>query len=170
MQDNDKQHFLGLELGQGNNAGWNKKSTFLFVILFQTIIMTMIISNNEKASSHLFFVVVIDIVNKEKNFGTIFELQSEKETKIIIQYWLQILEMKLGWINEFDKIIVIFFSRRKGCYFVLRWQYNVNSGNGLQMLTGYLDLIWDINFLFDGQTIVSYSHDKNHSFMERTGK
>ncbi|ETN98491.1 hypothetical protein RFI_39004, partial [Reticulomyxa filosa] len=31
---------------------------------------------------------------------------SKKETKFIIQYWIQTSKIKLGWIDDFDKIIL----------------------------------------------------------------
>ncbi|ETO33153.1 WD-repeat protein [Reticulomyxa filosa] len=32
--------------------------------------------------------------------------KEEEEIELIIQYWIRILNVKLGWINEFDKIVV----------------------------------------------------------------
>ncbi|ETO36035.1 hypothetical protein RFI_01027 [Reticulomyxa filosa] len=32
--------------------------------------------------------------------------QSNNEIRLIIQYWIQILKIKLGWIDSFDKIII----------------------------------------------------------------
>ncbi|ETO31829.1 G-protein beta WD-40 repeats containing protein [Reticulomyxa filosa] len=37
---------------------------------------------------------------------TSIQLSEKEETQIIIQYWIRILKIKLGWIHEFDKLVV----------------------------------------------------------------
>ncbi|ETN97317.1 hypothetical protein RFI_40214, partial [Reticulomyxa filosa] len=34
------------------------------------------------------------------------QLEQEEEIQIVIQYWIRILNIKLGWIHNFDKLVV----------------------------------------------------------------
>ncbi|ETO33205.1 hypothetical protein RFI_03902, partial [Reticulomyxa filosa] len=39
-----------------------------------------------------------------------FQKSEEERIQVIIQHWIRILEIKLGWINELDKLVVNYIS------------------------------------------------------------
>ncbi|ETO30016.1 hypothetical protein RFI_07107 [Reticulomyxa filosa] len=41
--------------------------------------------------------------NEKQSFRSV--LSEEEETQIIIQYWTRILKIKLGWIQDFNKLV-----------------------------------------------------------------
>ncbi|ETO15679.1 WD repeat-containing protein [Reticulomyxa filosa] len=64
--------------------------------------------------------------------------------KLIIQHWNRILKIKLGWINDFNKIVIKY----------------VRDFELLMLLKGHYDIVSSIRFSADGHKIVSASFDK----------
>ncbi|ETO16699.1 WD repeat-containing protein [Reticulomyxa filosa] len=80
--------------------------------------------------------------NANKKRMTISQLV-QNEVKLIIQNWIRILNVKLGWINDFDKVVVEYTK-----YFQL-----------LKVLKWHHDAITNIRFSADCSKIVSTSYD-----------
>ncbi|ETO34591.1 WD-40 repeat-containing protein [Reticulomyxa filosa] len=84
--------------------------------------------------------------------------RSEKEEiKEIIKYWIRISDIKLGWINEFDKIIVNYVM-----FFFFMLDTFCSSYKLLSTFTGHTEIVWSIDYsIFDiNQFICSGSNDK----------
>ncbi|ETO05897.1 WD repeat-containing protein [Reticulomyxa filosa] len=109
---------------------------------------------------------------------------SKNEVKIIIEHWIRILTIKLGWINDFNKIIIKYVS---GFQLLMVLQahntvksvsfsadnrnivsasydntvriWDVISGKQLQVLRGHTDRVFTAKFSPDGHNVVSCSKD-----------
>ncbi|ETO12210.1 hypothetical protein RFI_25165 [Reticulomyxa filosa] len=46
----------------------------------------------------------------DKNWVLQLKQSKEEETQIIIHHWIRTLNIKLGWINEFNKLVVNYVS------------------------------------------------------------
>ncbi|ETO08508.1 WD-40 repeat protein [Reticulomyxa filosa] len=111
-------------------------------------------------SSKLFLhhrLLVISSVNK--NRMTAPELL-EKVIKVIVQNWIRDLNVKLGWINDFDEIIVKYvilfvFLNRNWKYLLILIKYF----QLLNVLQGHTSTVTRVRFSFDGRKIVSSSGD-----------
>ncbi|ETO11718.1 WD repeat-containing protein [Reticulomyxa filosa] len=68
---------------------------------------------------------------------------SKNELKLVIQYWIRILKIKLGWINEFNKIIIRY----------------IRGFELLMVLQAHDDTVSSVGFSADGRKIVSASYD-----------
>ncbi|ETO35123.1 WD-40 repeat protein [Reticulomyxa filosa] len=105
--------------------------------------------------------------------------------KFVIQHWIRILKIKLGWINDFDKIVInyvkgyellmVLQGHRKSVssvrfsadgHKIISASYDhtvriwdVLSGKQLQIFTGHTAFVFTARFLPDGYTIVSCSGD-----------
>ncbi|ETO15612.1 WD-40 repeat protein [Reticulomyxa filosa] len=80
----------------------------------------------------------------------------EKEIQIIIRHWIRILKIKLGWINDFDKLVVNY----------TRTVFIFDTFSSLSKLintfTGHTNYVWSIDYstFDDCHFICSGSHDK----------
>ncbi|ETO25763.1 G-protein beta WD-40 repeats containing protein [Reticulomyxa filosa] len=83
------------------------------------------------------------------------KLVSEEEIQLIIQYWIRILEIKLGWVQDFDRIVVKYATN-------FTFEEFRSSSKLLKTFTGHTDYVNSIDFFtFDnGQFICSGSDDK----------
>ncbi|ETO07918.1 WD-40 repeat protein [Reticulomyxa filosa] len=74
-------------------------------------------------------------------------LSIEEEIKVIIKYWVRILNIKLGWIQDFDRIIVKYVEH---IYFITNSKYLFiifcPSFKLLKTFTGHTDWIGGIEF------------------------
>ncbi|ETO05855.1 WD-40 repeat-containing protein [Reticulomyxa filosa] len=107
--------------------------------------------DNEKKFKRIFFSSCI--VNKK--------LKSKKEEiQIIIQYWIRRLKIKLGWIKDFDKLIVNYVS--PFVYTVFIFDTFRSSFKFLNTFTGHTTIVRSLDYLaFDGgQFICSGSSDR----------
>ncbi|ETO25084.1 WD repeat-containing protein [Reticulomyxa filosa] len=113
-------------------------------------------------------------------------MQTKNEIKFIIQHWIRILKIRLGWIDDFNKIITKYV-RGFESLMILRGHDNtvnsvqfsadsckivsasydctvriwdVVSGKQLQIFIGHTDRVFSARFSPDGNTIVSCSGDK----------
>ncbi|ETO31961.1 WD-40 repeat-containing protein [Reticulomyxa filosa] len=82
--------------------------------------------------------------------------QLEEDVKIIIQHWTRMLKIKLGWINDFDKIIINYTIS----IFIL--DIFRLSSKLLKTFSGHTNFVWSIDYSnFDcNQVIYSGSEDK----------
>ncbi|ETO33314.1 WD-40 repeat protein, partial [Reticulomyxa filosa] len=80
----------------------------------------------------------------------------EEEIQIIIQHWVRLSQIKLGWINDFDKIIANYKA-----VFIMFETFR-SSSKLLSIFTGHTDYVWGIDYsIFDDrQFICSGSSDK----------
>ncbi|ETO30893.1 F-box and wd40 domain protein [Reticulomyxa filosa] len=105
------------------------------------------------------------------SFILMFEKTSEEEEiQIIIQYWIRILEIKLGWINDFDKLVVKYVSFCF-CFYdkyffaaatVFMLDMFRSSSKLLNTFDGHTSSVWSIDYsTFDNSYLLcSGSHDK----------
>ncbi|ETO35197.1 WD repeat-containing protein, partial [Reticulomyxa filosa] len=70
-------------------------------------------------------------------------IQPKNETKFVIQHWFRILKIRLGWINDFNKIIIKY----------------VRGFELLTILRGHGNTVNSARFSADGRKIVSASYD-----------
>ncbi|ETO19228.1 WD-40 repeat protein [Reticulomyxa filosa] len=69
---------------------------------------------------------------------------SKNEIKVAIQYWIRILKIKLGWINDFNKITIKY----------------IKGFQLLAVLQAHDNIVSSVIFSADGRKIVSASHDR----------
>ncbi|ETO05497.1 WD repeat-containing protein, partial [Reticulomyxa filosa] len=110
---------------------------------------------------------------------------STSEMKFITQYWIRILKIKLGWINDFNKIVINYV---KGYQLLMVLQghdkavigvrfsedgrkivsasydhtvriWDAESGKQLQIFRGHTDSVFTARFSSDGRAVVSCSDD-----------
>ncbi|ETN97388.1 G-protein beta WD-40 repeats containing protein, partial [Reticulomyxa filosa] len=93
---------------------------------------------------------------KQKNELKLINESVLKDSQIIIQHWIRILNIKLGWIKDFDKLVVNYVST------VVTFEKFRSSSNLLNTFTGHTNWAWSIDYsIFDcSQLICSGSHDK----------
>ncbi|ETN98993.1 WD-40 repeat protein, partial [Reticulomyxa filosa] len=102
-----------------------------------------------------FFILVkkefIDFERKKNVNATIIEEEIQK----IIQQWIRTLKIKLGWIQDFDKLIIKYVTN----YFM--FEIFRSSSKLLNTLTGHTRCVWSIDYsAFDNnQFICSGSSD-----------
>ncbi|ETO31580.1 Serine/Threonine protein kinase [Reticulomyxa filosa] len=82
--------------------------------------------------------------------------EREEEIQLIIQYWIRILKIKLGWIHNFDKLVVNYTS---AIFMLITFH---SSSKLLKTLTGHTDRINSIDYssFDDNQLLCSGSDDK----------
>ncbi|ETO31669.1 WD-40 repeat protein [Reticulomyxa filosa] len=85
-----------------------------------------------------------------------------KEARLIIQNWIRISNIKIGWINEFDEIVfspdgskIVSSSKDK---IVRIW--DIASRKQIQSCEGHTNYVYGVAFSPDGYTIVSCSWDE----------
>ncbi|ETO01521.1 WD-40 repeat-containing protein, partial [Reticulomyxa filosa] len=80
----------------------------------------------------------------------------EEEIKVITKYWIRTLNIKLGWIQDFDKLVVNYAST------VFMFDTFRSSSKLINTFTGHTDIVWSIDYstFGDCQFICSGSADK----------
>ncbi|ETO31733.1 G-protein beta WD-40 repeats containing protein [Reticulomyxa filosa] len=130
----------------------DEKQMVLRRLLFPTETLKLeIIATFCKVIYFMFFFLCVSFKNTEHKGVA---LQSKREVGIIIQNWLRILSVKLGWIHDFDKLVtkyvkLLILSLFSAKYFTL-----------LQILRGHDDEITSLVFSRDGRNFASASGDK----------
>ncbi|ETO07931.1 hypothetical protein RFI_29459 [Reticulomyxa filosa] len=121
--------------------------------------------NNEKQTS-----TQLTLVNFV-SFQKLLE-KKEEEIKVIIQHWIRILNVKVGWIHDFDKFVVnyvmficVSFNMFKFLFaFIIFFMLDTfrSSSKLMNTLTGHTDIVWGIDYLTvdSNQLICSVSNDK----------
>ncbi|ETO06131.1 WD-repeat protein [Reticulomyxa filosa] len=67
--------------------------------------------------------------------------QSKKEkTQLIIQHWIRILNIKLGWIHDFDKLVANYIAT----VFIL--DTFISSSKLIKTFCGHIDNVWSIDY------------------------
>ncbi|ETO12264.1 ribosome assembly protein 4 (RSA4), partial [Reticulomyxa filosa] len=84
----------------------------------------------------------------------------EEEIQIIIHHWIRTLNIQLGWIKDFDKLVVNYVSSF-ACN-VFMFDTFRSSSKLINILTGHTDIVWSIDYstFDDYQLICSGSRDK----------
>ncbi|ETO07558.1 G-protein beta WD-40 repeats containing protein, partial [Reticulomyxa filosa] len=79
----------------------------------------------------------------------------EKEIQTIIKHWIRTLNIKFGWINDFDKFVAKYATN----FFIFEEFYL--SSKLLNTLTKHIDVVWSIDYstFNDNQFICSGSKD-----------
>ncbi|ETO34772.1 WD-40 repeat protein, partial [Reticulomyxa filosa] len=80
----------------------------------------------------------------------------EEKIQVIVRHWIRILKIKLGWINEFDKLVVNYMST------VFMFDTFCSSSKLLNTFTGHTEAVWSIDYskFDDCEFICSGSSDK----------
>ncbi|ETO36630.1 G-protein beta WD-40 repeats containing protein [Reticulomyxa filosa] len=79
--------------------------------------------------------------------------------KVIIQYWIQEVNIKLGWINNFDKIVAKYVNKVTLYSSSSTFNLQVVGFTLLKILKGHENVIRSVKFSPDGSNIVSSSRD-----------
>ncbi|ETN98589.1 WD-40 repeat-containing protein, partial [Reticulomyxa filosa] len=87
---------------------------------------------------------------------------SEEDIPLIIQNWNRTLNIKLGWINDFDKLIIKYVMFV--CFIITIFIFNhfQSSSKLLNTFTGHTGYVWNIDYstFNDDQFICSASSDE----------
>ncbi|ETO11916.1 hypothetical protein RFI_25460 [Reticulomyxa filosa] len=80
----------------------------------------------------------------------------EEETQIIIHHWVRTLNIKLGWIKDFDKLVVNY------AYTIFMFDAFCSSAKLINVLTGHTNAVYSIDYstFDDCQFICSGSYDQ----------
>ncbi|ETO13239.1 mycorrhiza-induced NACHT/WD-repeat protein [Reticulomyxa filosa] len=83
----------------------------------------------------------------------------EEDTQIIIRYWIRILNIKLGWINDFDKCVVNYVMFASAVFILDTF---CSSSKLLNTFIGHTSAVWSIDYstFGDDQFICSGSTDE----------
>ncbi|ETO34688.1 hypothetical protein RFI_02403, partial [Reticulomyxa filosa] len=86
----------------------------------------------------------------------LFFYSKEEEIQIIIHHWIRTLNIKLGWIKDFDKLVINYAS------IVFMFEVFRSSSKLINTFTGHTNNVWSIDYstLGDCQLICSGSADK----------
>ncbi|ETO36438.1 hypothetical protein RFI_00624 [Reticulomyxa filosa] len=116
----------------------------------------MITHNSKKQTSTQSSLVSFITFFKVVVIRIFFVAYEKKETQLIIRHWIRILKIKLGWINEFDKLVVNYATT----FFML--DTFCSSSKVFKIFTGHTDFVNSIDyFTLDGdQLLCSGSDDK----------
>ncbi|ETO00811.1 hypothetical protein RFI_36628, partial [Reticulomyxa filosa] len=139
-----------------------KKFKHLFILnhLTKGVAKMTTVGNEKQLLLFIVFTVCID--------------QSEEEIQLIIQHWIRILKIKLGWIQDFDKLVVnyvmfyfVFFIQCSNIYLLLFIDYfafddsqficsgsvdktvriwNVETNKQIQSFNEHLSAVYSVKF------------------------
>ncbi|ETO12211.1 F-box and wd40 domain protein, partial [Reticulomyxa filosa] len=89
------------------------------------------------------------------SFITSFQ-KSEEKVQVIVQHWVRISKIKLGWIHEFDKFVANYLSTAP-TFDTFR-----SSSKLINTFTGHTRVVWSIDYsTFDDRPFIcSGSYDK----------
>ncbi|ETN97927.1 WD-40 repeat-containing protein, partial [Reticulomyxa filosa] len=89
------------------------------------------------------------------SFITSFQKSKEEIIQVIVQHWIRILKIKLGWIKDFDKIVVNYI------YTVFMFDTFRSSSKLINTFTEHKSVVWSIDYstFDDCQFICSGSDD-----------
>ncbi|ETO08166.1 hypothetical protein RFI_29223, partial [Reticulomyxa filosa] len=81
------------------------------------------------------------------------ELTEEKKIQVILQHWARTLQIKVGWIHEFDNIVVNYTNIR-----LMIDNFKLSSRQ-FKILSGHTSKITNVDSTFDEKFICSGSFD-----------
>ncbi|ETO08419.1 hypothetical protein RFI_28969, partial [Reticulomyxa filosa] len=89
------------------------------------------------------------------HFALRLKQSKEEEIQIIINHWIRTLNIKLGWIKNFDKLVVNYV------YTVFMFDTFCSSSKLINTFTGHTNIVWSIDYSTsdDRQFICSGSSD-----------
>ncbi|ETO31827.1 G-protein beta WD-40 repeats containing protein, partial [Reticulomyxa filosa] len=92
---------------------------------------------------------------KRRRYFSLVMKSTEEETQIIIHYWIRTLNIKLGWIEDFDKLVVNYVST----FFM--FDTFRSSSKLINTLVGHTNRVYSIDYstFDDCQFICSGSYD-----------
>ncbi|ETO34730.1 hypothetical protein RFI_02360, partial [Reticulomyxa filosa] len=104
------------------------------------------VSNEKRISTQLALVSSISI----------FKKLLEEEIQIIIQHWIRVLKIKLGWVNDFDKLVIDYTTT------IFMLDIFRSSSRLLKTLYGHNNFVCSVDYstFDDCQFICSGSYDK----------
>ncbi|ETO32858.1 WD-40 repeat protein [Reticulomyxa filosa] len=122
-------------------------------ILFQTFPFHIIEDNIKR--KHKKSQRMTTLENEEQISTQLLKKSKEEEIEIIIQYWLRTLKIKLGWIYDFDKLVVNYTAR------VFIFDTFRSSSKLLKTLNGHKMRLYSIDYstFDDSQFICSGAAD-----------
>ncbi|ETO31555.1 WD-40 repeat-containing protein, partial [Reticulomyxa filosa] len=95
-------------------------------------------------------------LSNEKQTSAQLPLAKEQEIQIIIQHWIRILNIKLGWINNFDKLVVDYAIN----FFIFDTFHS--SSKLLKTFTGHTNYLWSIDYsVFDDKQFICSGSEDN---------
>ncbi|ETO33639.1 WD-40 repeat protein [Reticulomyxa filosa] len=122
------------------------------IYFLKTMIEIMALPSNEKQ---------VPMQQPLVKFISVFQKTEEENLQVIIQHWIRTLNIKLGWIHDFDKLVVnyvmfFFFAKVTFMFDTFR-----SSSKLLKTFTGHTDWVNSVDFLTcdDGQFLCSGSDD-----------
>ncbi|ETO15028.1 Serine/Threonine protein kinase, partial [Reticulomyxa filosa] len=88
-------------------------------------------------------------------FFIVLFISEEEQIQVIVQHWIRTLNIKLGWIKDFDKLVVNYI------YTVFMFDTFCSSSKLINTFTGHTSTVWSIDYstLDDCQFICSGSQD-----------
>ncbi|ETO33444.1 ribosome assembly protein 4 (RSA4) [Reticulomyxa filosa] len=115
---------------------------------------------------------MIITISNEKEISTQFSLSKGKIIQIIIQHWLRVVQIKLGWINDFNKIVVNYVMSFYFYFMLIKYTFYLAS-KLLNTFTGHTNYVWSVDYsIFDYNQFVLdqmikqffslYHHYKHH--------
>ncbi|ETO30705.1 F-box and wd40 domain protein [Reticulomyxa filosa] len=142
-----------------------------------------ILGDEKQASTQL------TLVSHSLPFRKLIVLILEEDIKTIIEHWIRILGIKLGWINDFDKLVInydilqcvnnIDYSILDSCQFICSGSddktirvWNIDTNKQIQLLkghSGYVNSVkFSLNYHFNyhRNVICSSSYDKTIRFWD----
>ncbi|ETO35372.1 WD-40 repeat protein, partial [Reticulomyxa filosa] len=157
-----KLHFLFQHEIPFLSLNYKKSQTTVFKI-FETPFITL---ERKKVKYLPFYIIKNDF--KKKNKMTTLALSEEEKIQVIVQHWIRRLKKKLGWINEFDKLVVNYVSSFVHSFFktlmstVFMFETFCSSSKLINTLTEHTGRVWSIDYstFDDCQLICSGSDDK----------
>ncbi|ETO33654.1 WD-repeat protein [Reticulomyxa filosa] len=96
-------------------------------------------------------------LSNEKQTST--QISEEEKIQVIVQHWIRILKIKLGWIHEFDKLVVNYVS--PFIYTVFMFDIFRSASKLINTFAGHTNIVRSIDYsTFDNcQFICSGSYD-----------
>ncbi|ETO08062.1 hypothetical protein RFI_29328, partial [Reticulomyxa filosa] len=91
----------------------------------------------------------------ERRYFSLVMRSKEEEIQVIIHHWIRTLNIKLGWIKDFDKFIVNYV------YTIFMFDIFRSSSKLINTFTGHTNYVWSIDYstFDDYQFICSGSED-----------
>ncbi|ETO35652.1 WD-40 repeat-containing protein, partial [Reticulomyxa filosa] len=130
---------------------------FIFTIKQTHFNFLLTLRELKKNLKKIFFIIFASSKIKENKKDT---LSKEEEIQIIIHHWIRTFNIQLGWIKDFDKIVVNYVSLFVSTVFI--FDTFRSSAKLINTFTGHTSWVYSIDYSIFGdyQFICSGSADK----------